>query len=64
MFNFRWIREWPRTSGAAVLEIDIPTGYHLLESEAEWIAQSGAHPTLRDGRTVEGKTVWFFERVS
>lgn len=52
------------TSGAAVLEIDIPTGYHLLESEAERIAQSGVHPTLRDGHTVEGKTVWFFERVS
>uniref|UniRef100_A0A1B6EA02 Alpha-2-macroglobulin domain-containing protein n=1 Tax=Clastoptera arizonana TaxID=38151 RepID=A0A1B6EA02_9HEMI len=59
----RWVRSLPPYSSAAVLEMEIPTGYHLLESEAENIAKSGVHPTLRDGKTAEGKTVWFFDKV-
>jgi hypothetical protein len=51
-------------SGLSVLEIELPTGYNLLESEAEKLVQSGVHPTLRDARTVEGKTFWFFDHVS
>jgi hypothetical protein len=51
-------------SGLSVLEIELPTGYNLLESEAERLVQSGVHPTLRDARTIEGKTFWFFEHVS
>jgi hypothetical protein len=47
-----------------VLEYELPTGYNLLESEAERLVQSGLHPTLRDAKTIEGKTFWFFERVS
>lgn len=51
-------------SGLSVLEIELPTGYNLLESEAERLVQSGVHPTLRDARIIEGKTFWFFEHVS
>jgi len=51
-------------SGLSVLEYELPTGYYLLESEAERLVQSGLHPTLRDAKTVEGKTFWFFEHVS
>jgi hypothetical protein len=51
-------------SGLSVLEIELPTGYILLETEAEKLVQSGVHPTLRDARTVEGKTFWFFDHVS
>lgn len=61
---FRWVRDWPLSSSAAILEMEIPTGYHLLETEAVMIAKSGVHPTLRDGRTVEGKTIWFFDKVT
>ncbi|XP_039278846.1 uncharacterized protein LOC120348824 [Nilaparvata lugens] len=58
-----WIRKWPATSGAAVLEVDIPTGYSLVESEAERLSKSGVHPSLRDAKIVDGKTVWFFDHV-
>jgi len=51
-------------SGLSVLEYDLPTGYNLLESEAERLVQTGLHPTLRDAKTIEGKTFWFFEHVS
>jgi hypothetical protein len=51
-------------SGESVLEVELPTGYNLLESEAEKLIQSDLHPTLRDERTIEGKTFWFFDHVS
>nr|CAD7419107.1 unnamed protein product [Timema poppensis] len=51
-------------SGAAVLEVEIPTGYHLIESEATKIVQSGVLPTLQDARTIEGKTIWFFDHIT
>jgi len=47
-----------------VLEVELPTGYHMLESDAIDLARSGVHPTLREGLTVTGKTLWFFEHVS
>ncbi|PSN51286.1 hypothetical protein C0J52_05303, partial [Blattella germanica] len=61
---FRWLLDDPPVSGSTVLEVEIPTGYNLLESEAEELVASGAHPTLRDGRTIEGKTYWFFEYIT
>jgi hypothetical protein len=51
-------------SGLSVLEYDLPTGYNLLESEAERLVQTGLHPTLRDAKTIEGKTFWFFEHIT
>jgi hypothetical protein len=51
-------------SGLSVLEVELPTGYNILESEAERLVQSGLHPMLRGARTIEGKIFWFFEHVS
>ena len=51
-------------SGATVLEIQTPTGYNILESDALEIIQENVHPTLRDARILEGKTYWFFDFVS
>lgn len=61
---FRYTRDFPKVSGTAVLEIEIPTGYFLVESEAVKIAESGIHPTLRNALSVEGKTVWFFDHIT
>ncbi|KAJ9579706.1 hypothetical protein L9F63_004632, partial [Diploptera punctata] len=60
----RWILQDPPVSGSSVLEVELPTGYNLLESEAEQLVTSGIHPTLRDARTVEGKTFWYFEYIT
>ncbi|PNF42789.1 hypothetical protein B7P43_G13621 [Cryptotermes secundus] len=60
---FRWLLEDPPMSGLSVLELELPTGYNLLESEAERLVRSGVHPTLRDARIIEGKTFWFFEHI-
>lgn len=51
-------------SGLSVLEVELPTGYNILESEAERLVQSRLHPKLRDAKTKEGKIFWFFEQVS
>ncbi|XP_075233181.1 CD109 antigen-like isoform X2 [Lycorma delicatula] len=60
---FRWVRQWPVVSGATVLEVELPTGYHLIESEAEAVVKDSTHPTLNDAKTEEGRTFWFFEYV-
>lgn len=44
--------------------MQIPTGYSLRESDALALIKTGVHPTLRDVRIVEGKTIWFFDYVS
>ncbi|XP_014256603.1 CD109 antigen-like [Cimex lectularius] len=59
----RWLRAWPNSSGAAVLEIDIPSGYQLVESEAERLALYSSHPTLKDARILPSKTIWFFDYI-
>ncbi|XP_066991727.2 CD109 antigen isoform X2 [Anabrus simplex] len=59
----RWTREDPVMSGAAVLEVDLPTGYYLLESNAVKTVRSSEYINLRDAKTVEGKTIWFFDHV-
>ena len=64
-FNFcRYTEKSLRNSGAVVLEIQIPTGYFLLETQASEIIRREIHPTLRDVHTTEGKTIWFFDFVS
>uniref|UniRef100_A0A8D8ZM66 Complement C3 n=2 Tax=Cacopsylla melanoneura TaxID=428564 RepID=A0A8D8ZM66_9HEMI len=61
---FRYMKQFSPVSGAAVLELDLPTGYHLLESQAMDVVKSRAHPTLRDVHTVPGKTIWYFQYIS
>lgn len=51
-------------SGAVILEVETPTGYHILESDALNIVYSRVHPTLRDVKIITGKTYWFFDFVS
>jgi len=36
----------------------------MLETDAIALARSRVHPTLREGLTVNGKTLWFFEHVT
>ncbi|XP_065199641.1 ovostatin-like [Planococcus citri] len=60
----RFIGESFRSSGAVVLEIQIPTGYFLLETQASEIIRRKVHPTLRDVRTIDGKTIWFFDFIN
>lgn len=50
-------------SGAVILEMQIPTGYALRESDAIELIKTGVHPTLKEVRIVEGKTIWFFDHV-
>ncbi|KDR15355.1 CD109 antigen [Zootermopsis nevadensis] len=61
---FRWLLEDPPMSGLSVLEVELPTGYNILESEAERLVQSRLHPKLRDAKTKEGKIFWFFEQIT
>ncbi|KAF6214650.1 hypothetical protein GE061_009393 [Apolygus lucorum] len=59
----KWLNDWPPSSGSAVLEVDVPTGYFLVESEAEQIIRKNAHPSLRDAKTLHHKTVWLFDHI-
>ena len=61
----RWIlQEESEVSGLAVLEIQIPSGYGLVQSDAINLVSSGVHPTLRDSLMESGKTSWYFDFVS
>ncbi|OXA61880.1 Complement C3 [Folsomia candida] len=61
---FRWILlEESEVSGGAVLEVEIPSGYGMIQSDAARLVSSGIHPFLKDAWTVPGKTSWYFERV-
>ena len=51
-------------SGTAVLDIEIPSGYGIVMSEALELVASGIHPTLRDSIISPGKTSWYFDYVS
>lgn len=55
----RWLKE--NHSGRAVLEMEIPTGYHLVESEA--VKYTNNVPQLHDAKTLPGLTMWFFHHV-
>lgn len=48
----------------AVLEIEIPSGYGLVTSDALDLIASGIHPTLRDTLISPGRTSWYFDYVS
>jgi hypothetical protein len=50
-------------SGGAVLEVETPSGYGMLQSDAISLVDLGIHPYLKDAWSVEGKTSWYFERV-
>ncbi|XP_014294600.1 CD109 antigen isoform X1 [Halyomorpha halys] len=48
-------------TGGAVLEVEIPSGYRLVETEA--IRQGYSVPHFVDARTKPGLTLWIFDQV-
>ena len=63
---FAWtLTEEGPTSGMAMLVVDIPSGYILLQPDANRIVRSRVVPEMRDAdSTKPGKTIWYFDRVS
>jgi hypothetical protein len=52
------------TSGMAMLVVDIPSGYILLQPDANHIVRSGVIPELKDADSNKpGKTIWYFEHI-
>ena len=62
-FSWTLTKESP-TSGMAMLVIDIPSGYNILEPDAKKIIRSGIVPEMRDvDVTKSGKTIWYFDYI-
>ncbi len=52
------------TSGMAMLVVDIPSGYVILQPEANKIVRGGIVPEMRDADVNKpGKTIWYFDHV-
>ncbi|CAG7731091.1 unnamed protein product [Allacma fusca] len=62
---FRWtLLDESDVSATAVLEVEIPSGYGLLQSDAISLVASGVHPTLKDALAAPGKTSWYFDYIT
>ena len=62
---FRWTctHESP-VSGMAMLVLDIPSGYIMLQPDANKVVRSGVLPQLKDSDvTKPGKTIWYLDHV-
>ena len=52
------------TSGMAMLVVDIPSGYVMLQPDANKLVRERVIPELRDADvTKPGKTIWYFDYV-
>ena len=52
------------TSGMAMLIIDIPSGYIMLQPDANKIVKQKEVPQLKDADVLkEGKTIWYFDYI-
>ena len=62
---FSWtLREEGETSGMAMLIVDIPSGYIMLQPDANRIVKSGRIPQMKDADVLkEGKTIWYFDHI-
>jgi len=62
---FRWTcTDESAVSGLAMLVLDIPSGYIMLQPDANRIVRSGVLPQLADSDvTKSGKTIWYFDYV-
>lgn len=58
-----FLKEESEMSGVAVLEVEIPSGYGIIQSDALRLVSSGIHPYMKDAWTVAGRTSWYFERI-
>merc|ERR1711878_178312 len=63
---FAWLcTDESPVSGMAMLEVDIPSGYIMLQPDANKIVRSRAVPQLKDAdMEKQGKTLWYFEHVT
>ena len=62
---FSWtLTEEGSTSGMAMLIVDIPSGYIMLQPDANRIVKRGVIPQLKDADVLkEGKTIWYFDHI-
>ena len=62
---FSWtLTEESPTSGMAMLVVDIPSGYLMLQPDANKIVRSRVVPQLKDADMEKaGKTLWYFEHI-
>ncbi len=62
---FSWtLTEESNTSGMAMLVVDIPSGYIILQPDANKIVRNRAVPEMRDADvTKPGKTIWYFDHI-
>ena len=52
------------TSGMAMLIVDIPSGYIMLQPDANRIVKQRRIPQLKDADVLkEGKTIWYFDHI-
>jgi CD109 antigen len=62
-FSWTLTTESP-VSGMAILEVDIPSGYIILQPEANQIVRSRVVPEMRDADVLKpGKTIWYFDYI-
>lgn len=62
-FN-RWLAvdEAP-SSGAATLEVELPSGYALVQSDANQLVENNEFAFVRDVLVGPHKVVWLFDKV-
>ena len=62
---FSWtLTDESPTSGMAMLVVDIPSGYIMLQPDANKLVRSGVVPELKDADVSKpGKTIWYFDNV-
>ncbi|GAB1599163.1 C3 and PZP-like alpha-2-macroglobulin domain-containing protein 8 [Argonauta hians] len=56
-------KEWSEVSGMSVLEVDIPTGYVVLNSTLRQYVQAGIVPNLMRAESYNRKIVFYFESL-
>ena len=63
---FKWtLTEESPTSGMAMLIVDIPSGYIMLQPDANKVVRSGVIPEMKDADvTKPGKTIWYFDHIT
>ena len=63
---FRWtLTDESPTSGMAMLVVDIPSGYIMLQPDANKVVRSGVIPEMKDADvTKPGKTIWYFDHIT
>jgi CD109 antigen len=62
-FSWTLTRESPM-SGMAMLIVDIPSGYIMMQPDANRLVNRRIIPEMRDADvTKEGKTIWYFDHI-